>query len=176
MKFKSAKLVVRIGNWVRSCRKMIHGETKFSVDPEHLPFIRGKRRKSHLPNTWDTQWIPKFKSWKDRSKVKHQWEKHEKSKEELNKYYNYSWDKDQLLFRLKNYKGDWYYLCDESLDGYFTALDRVFAAEELERDGLVEVLRDYKRWKFYDMNGKVIIHQSKKKEILAIRLKSKDGD
>ena len=37
-------------------------------------YIRGKRRKRYLPNSWDTKWISIPKSWKDKFKKKHQYE------------------------------------------------------------------------------------------------------
>ena len=48
-------------------------ERRYACDPEHKPYIRGKRRK--LPEPWGTE-IPscREKTWKARTKVKRQWQ------------------------------------------------------------------------------------------------------
>jgi hypothetical protein len=48
-------------------------ERKYSCDPEHKPYIRGKRSFRNLPEAWDD--IPAFpikRSWK-RTKKRKQW-------------------------------------------------------------------------------------------------------
>lgn len=109
---KFAKEIVRIGGWISK-----HGnqsEIRDACDPEVKEFIRAKRNKNHLPcyDNTGTKFIDisKFKSWKGRAKVKHQWESHNKTKEELNKYENYKWDKDQLLYKLQQEcpNNEWY--------------------------------------------------------------------
>ena len=82
---KFAKEIVRIGGWISE-----HGnqsEIRNACDPEVKEFIRPKRNKNHLPcyDNTGTRFIDisKFKSWKGRAKVKHQWESHNKTKDEL---------------------------------------------------------------------------------------------
>lgn len=50
-------------------------ERKFCCDPEHKPYIRGKRSMKNLPEAWDDIWNSKElikKSWK-RTKKRKQW-------------------------------------------------------------------------------------------------------
>ena len=51
-------------------------EKALSLDKEHRPYIRGSRMYPHLPNDWDTKFIPRQRSWKTRVKKRHQWVKH----------------------------------------------------------------------------------------------------
>ena len=73
--FKQVKEWIRFGLNIGRF-KSVRKERLLSVDEEHKPYIRSKRSINYLPNSWDTQWIrrPK-KSWKEKSKNKHQYDK-----------------------------------------------------------------------------------------------------
>jgi hypothetical protein len=47
-------------------------ERRYACDPEHKPYIRGKRR--HLPDPWDEKVRTFDFNWKRRIKVKRQWQ------------------------------------------------------------------------------------------------------
>ena len=51
-------------------------EKALSLDEEHKPYVRGSRKWKSLPDTYDTKWIRRKKSWKHRAKKEHQWVKH----------------------------------------------------------------------------------------------------
>ena len=75
---KMAKLVVRNPNF--SCgTKSFQGtrEKALSLDPEHKPYVRGRRRYPNLPDgRSDTKWIRIKKSWKYRTRKRKQWMPH----------------------------------------------------------------------------------------------------
>ena len=39
-------------------------------DEDHKPYVRAKQRPANMPNTWDTKWIKREKSWKSDKKRK----------------------------------------------------------------------------------------------------------
>jgi len=43
-------------------------EMRYTADPEHKPYIRGKRSRSSLPDAWDDFRVRRQKSWKARDK------------------------------------------------------------------------------------------------------------
>jgi hypothetical protein len=43
-------------------------------DEDHKPYVRGKQSPANLPNSWDTKWIKREKSWKSH-KLRKQWSK-----------------------------------------------------------------------------------------------------
>jgi len=50
-------------------------ERRYAADPEHKPFIRGRRSFAMLPNSWDEFYIRRQKNWKARDKkARRQWE------------------------------------------------------------------------------------------------------
>jgi len=72
---KIAKPVYRFDRWIgdkRCCQR----EKALSQDEMHKPFVRPKRNKNNLPDSWDTKWIKRRKSWKHRVKKKKQWMPH----------------------------------------------------------------------------------------------------
>lgn len=120
--------------WVRHIH--IYKELKESSDLENKKYIRASRNRNNLPNTYNTQWIKKIKNWKHRSKKQHQYEKHKLSKGELNYYYNYMDDQQELLFILSKLKEDeWYEVETEDqkvLTCYYNA------AKALYESGIVD--------------------------------------
>lgn len=50
-------------------------ERRLSVGDEHKPYVRPKRF-NDLPDSWDTQFIPRIKSWKHRARKRKQWMAH----------------------------------------------------------------------------------------------------
>lgn len=96
---KLSKLIYRIKKWTRNFSHK--KEKSLCDDSEHKFFIRAKRNKNHLPDSWThTRWIPRFKSWKNRSKVKHQYEKHKLSDYELDTFYENLKIKQNLIYKL----------------------------------------------------------------------------
>lgn len=170
---KFAKEIVRFGGWVSKHRNQ--SEIRDACDPEVKEFIRAKRNKNHLPcyDNTDTRWIDisKFKSWKGRAKVKHQWESHNKTKDELNEYENYKWDKDQFLYKLQQEctNNEWYkiYLkkfkyekigSEPEVYGYtYTNYDEGKVIDELIKENKLDV--EYKEWNvwLYDWKHEKLI-------------------
>ena len=165
---KFAKEIVRIGGWISE-----HGnqrEIRDACDPEVKEFIRPKRNKNHLPcyDNTGTRFIDisKFKSWKGRAKVKHQWESHNKTKDELNRYENYKWDKDQFLYKLQKEcpNNEWYKIPLIKLEdgelyserkGYaytYENYEEGYVIDELIKDDKLEV--EYKEWTVWIYNWK----------------------
>ena len=81
---KLSKLIIRINQWIGR-KSSCMAEKRKSYDKEVRPYIRPKRRPRMLPDSWDTKWINvrQFRSWKDRCKKRHQWERHCQSPEEV---------------------------------------------------------------------------------------------
>jgi hypothetical protein len=58
-------------------KKNCKNERRMLYDEESKHLIRGKRRKSHLPDSYsDTKFIKRYKSWKSRCKKLKQWVLH----------------------------------------------------------------------------------------------------
>ena len=110
----------------------IYKELKASSDNENKKYIRASRNTKNLPNTYNTQWIKKIKSWKHRSKKHHQYETHKMSKGELNAFYNNMFDQQELLFILSKLKEDeWYEVESEDrkiLTPYYDAAKALYEA------------------------------------------------
>lgn len=53
-----------------------NNERALSVDPDIKPFVRAKRRNKNLPDSYDTKWIRRQRSWKHRCKKAKQWMQH----------------------------------------------------------------------------------------------------
>lgn len=165
---KFAKEIVRIGGWVSKYGNQ--SEIRDACNPEVKEFIRAKRNKNHLPcyDKTGTRWIDisKFKSWKGRAKVKHQWESHNKTKDELNGYENYKWDKDQFLYKLQQEcpNNEWYEIhlkkfkyekiaSEPEVYGYtYTNYDEGKVIDELIKENKLDV--EYKEWKVWLYNWK----------------------
>lgn len=157
---KLSKLIYRIDKWARnfSSKK----EKCLSADPENKEYIRAKRNLKHLPDSWtNTRWIHKVKSWKKRSKKKHQYEKHVQSEYELNSFYNNVKLKQEFLFKLETlYKKDgigWYYFPIYIYNGnyyyhYVTNYREHYydVALELYKEGLIYGECYINKWKFVD--------------------------
>ncbi len=101
---KVAKPVIQLDHFVRNkscCMK----ERALSLDEMHKPYVRGSRKSNNLPDSWDTTWIRRQKSWKYRCRKKHQWEKHKKKPAEIynvtgkwpEKYLMYLYNKDRWI-------------------------------------------------------------------------------
>ena len=152
---KLSKLIYIIDRWAR--RFSSKREKALSLDEDHKKYIRAKRNKNHLPDSWsDTRWIPKIKSWKNRSKVSHQYEKHVQSEFELNTFYDNIKLKQDFLFKLKTlYNKDgigWYYFVDKDEAKWFNPQIKDFysIAIELCEEGLVIGDIIYNTWTFVD--------------------------
>jgi hypothetical protein len=178
--FKQVKEWIRCGLNV-SHFKSVRRERLLSVDEEHKPYIRGKRSTNYLPNSWDTQWIrrPK-KSWKERSKNKHQYDKvYHTLSEKVNNYeLKDQFDEEEFLFLLKNrYKDNWYYFHSETdikkmnLNTLYNIIWRhtwYQVAERLVEKGKLEAITYDHLWEFNDFG---IIEKRSKTFILAVKLK-----
>lgn len=152
---KIAKLIYKFDIWVRhfSCKK----EKALSLDEDHKQYIRAKRNKNHLPDSWtDTRWISKIKSWKNRSKVKHQYEPHVQSEYELNYFFNNLKLKQDFLFKLKTlYNKDgigWYFFTDKENLKTFNPSEKDYydIAIELCEEGLAIGDIIINSWTFID--------------------------
>ena len=103
--FKKAKEWIRYGLFVGHLKSTMR-EKRLSADQEQQEFIRGKRNINHLPNSWDTQWIKRpRKSWKEKSKNKHQYDKvYHTLSEKVNdrNFLKEKFDEEEFLFLLRN--------------------------------------------------------------------------
>lgn len=121
-----------------------HREAKLAITEEHLPYIRAKRRYKKLPNytSTGTRWIKKIKSWKDRAKVEHQWEKHIISYQENNLFYNCKNIQDNILYKL--YKtNDWIYINNNQDNLSYKAI------KYLVYNNIVDaIINTYKAWRY----------------------------
>lgn len=128
--FKQVKEWIRCGLNIGRF-KSVRKERLLSVDEEHKPYIRSKRSINYLPNSWDTQWIrrPK-KSWKEKSKNKHQYDKvyHTLSEKTRDRgALNDEFEENELLFLLKTkYKNKWYYFNFETDKNGKIELDKLY--------------------------------------------------
>ena len=158
----------RIGKYIYRCLthwvRHYGGKKEKALAERDKEYIRAKRNKKHLPDSWtDTRWIKRCKSWKARSKANHQYEKREYSNFELNEFYNNAKKKEEFLYKLyilkKTDPNAWRYI-DSSEVGYFYRWNDVHnIALDLYEEGLIiaEVF-------IYIDNGK------KKKEIIRCKL------
>lgn len=149
MNRKNSKEVVREGLNVRHYKN--HREHEQSVDPENKEYIRPARNKNNLPSSLNAGTklidVSKFKSWKNRSKVKHQWEHHKKSPNELNNFENMKWDKKQFIFNYnKNCKeNEWFEIPIKKIKTpLFNKLAKTFKIKykDLEKDPIIRNLND----------------------------------
>lgn len=111
--FKQVKEWIRNGLSISTFKSCMN-EKRSSVDNEWKEFIRPKRSINNLPDSWNTQWIRRPKrSWKEKSKNKHQYDKiHHTLKEKTNNFGKLrdQFEEDELIFLLKTkYKDKWYY-------------------------------------------------------------------
>lgn len=84
MNLKKAKWFLRFRKWVGSYHT--YQEKRKNSDPEIQEFVRGSRKPNKLIDSYtDTKWIKKVndKSWKTRCKKRHQYEKHQKTRQEI---------------------------------------------------------------------------------------------
>jgi hypothetical protein len=152
---KLSKLIYRIDLWAR--RFSSKKEKALAVSDEHKDFVRAKRNKTHLPDSWtDTRWIPKIQSWKSRAKTNHQYEKHVQSEYELNYFYNNLKLKQDFLYKLITlYKKDgigWYYFRDPEDIKFIMPSEKNYydIAVELCKEGIVIGDLYTKSWSFND--------------------------
>jgi len=83
MLFKRAKEIYRQTDvWIRRLRTQ--SERRKAADPEIMDLIRPSRNVTNLPDSWDTQFIHKEKSWKHRCRKNHQYEFHYQTEDEIN--------------------------------------------------------------------------------------------
>ena len=169
---KLAKFIFRRGWYVGSGIKT-YNERKKGCDSEIQQYIRPKRSYKNLPDNWtDTHLIKLDKSWKKRSKVRHQWEKHKLSKFEQDELYdNYTFTKQQLLFKLS--KKSVIYICDLNSESFRPVDYTIYnAAEQLVKDDIVDPIYEIKTWTFNDF-GQDQIHT--RQILIGIKAKNK-GD
>ena len=167
--FKLAKEIFRINKHVGNYSSI--QKKRISLDEMHKPYVRSKRSCKNLPDSYThTRWIHRIKNWKHKSKIKHQWEKHKKTLNELDICENNKALKNQFLYILKTkYKNSWYefiYLNDTNLwsyDVYYSI------AIELVQDGILEGKFFNKTWNFEDFG---ILKTYSKKILIAVKLKS----
>jgi hypothetical protein len=180
--FKKAKEWIRCGLFIGHLKSTMR-EKRLSADQEQQEFIRGKRNINHLPNSWDTQWIkrPK-KSWKEKSKNKHQYDKvYHTLSEKVNDHskLNEKFEEEQFLFLLKNrYKDNWYYFYyaqdkNEKIDLnslYSISYKNLWyeVAERLVKEDKLEVIYYTHTW---DFNNFGIVETRTRNFIIAVRLK-----
>lgn len=172
---KLAKEIFRFPKWTRSYSSI--QEKRLSLDEMHKPFIRKKRSFNNLPDCWtNTRWIHRFGncSWKKRSKVKHQWEKHKKTLTELDICEKNKAKKEQFLFLLKTkYKNSWYYfkftenVRKKNYDFYSNEINYSIA-NELVNENILEGKFYLKTWEFIDFGEKKVFS---KKILIAVKLK-----
>lgn len=72
---KRAKPVYTMSNYIGT-KASCNVERALSVDPEIKPFVRAKRSNKNLPNSYDTKWIRRQRSWKHRARKASQHIKH----------------------------------------------------------------------------------------------------
>jgi hypothetical protein len=179
--FKQVKEWIRCGLHI-SHFKSVRRERLLSVDEEHKPYIRSKRSTNYLPNSWDTQWIrrPK-KSWKERSKNKHQYDKvYHTLSEKVNNYeLKDQFDEEEFLFLLKNrYKDNWYYFHYTYNEAGKIDLNNLYsvvhnntwydAAERLVKQNKLDVQYYTHSWTFDNFG---VIETRTKNFITAVKLK-----
>ena len=172
--YKLAKEIVRLGKWVRHYGN--NKEIRDATDPETKNFIRPKRNVNHLPcyDNTGTRFIDisKFKNWKNRSKVKHQWEDHNKSSKELNTYEDQKWNKDQLLYKLKKLDGRWFHVpitkiyFDKHKENFYCYVDPLEGAliEELVNEHQID--GEWKEFEISRFNYKTFSYNKKKYKLL----------
>ena len=180
--FKRAKEWIRNGLFIGHLKSTMK-EKRRSADIEEQQFIRGKRNVNHLLNSWDTQWIRRpRKSWKEKSKNKHQYDPvYHTLKEKVNDHgkLNEKFEEEQFLFLLKNrYKDDWYYFYytqdkNEKIDlnslysiSYKNSWYEV--AKRLVKKDKLEVIYYTHTW---DFNNFGIVETRTKNFIIAVKLK-----
>lgn len=86
-------------------------EKRKNSDPETYKYIRAKRKPNKLLDAYcRTKWIKKVydKSWKNRCKKRHQYEKHKKSEQEIELYKN----------KISEYRGKIKILSGDGLNEY----------------------------------------------------------
>lgn len=160
----SPKRIYRLFNkWIRHIH--IIKETKIASNPETKKYIRAKRNIHNLPDTWNTQWIKKIKSWKARSKKPHQYNKHKMSNDEINYFYNNAFNQQELLYILSKLKDDeWLEIQTKDkqiISGYYKS------ALELYEKGIIDGQCICNQWEFNDY-GHIKIF--KEKILLRVRL------
>lgn len=178
---KKAKDWIRYGLSISKYNNL--QEKKLCEDDEHKPYIRGKRRKNYLPDSYTyTRWIhrPGHMSWKTISKNKKQYYPHKKSYNELVTYDNTQlYEEEQFLYLLKKkYKNDWYYFYYTLNDNGSVDLNKLFnvrfenywydTAERLVNKGILIGQYYTHKWTFNDC-GTIQIKSAK--YLTAVKIK-----
>jgi hypothetical protein len=182
--FKKAKEWIRNGLSIGRFKSVME-EKRLSADLEQQEFIRGKRNLNHLPDSWNTQWIkrPK-KSWKEKSKNKHQYDQVYHTLSEKVRGINFElrdkFEENEFLFLLKTkFKNDWYYFYyaqDKNgkidlKDLYSISFENSWyeVSERLIKADKLEAIYYTHTWDFDNFG---IIERRTKNFILAVRLKN----
>lgn len=180
--FKKAKEWIRCGLFVGHLKSTMR-EKRLSADQEQQEFIRGKRNINHLPNSWDTQWIKRpRKSWKEKSKNKHQYDKvYHTLSEKVNdrNFLKEKFDEEEFLFLLRNrYKDKWYYFYyNEDKNGKIDLNDLYKisynndwydVADRLVKAGRIDAQLYTHTWDFDNFG---IIERRSRNFIIAVKLK-----
>jgi hypothetical protein len=61
--------------WIRQ-KSCCMDERRAYYDEDHRQYVRPKRNPNHLPDSWDTRFIHREKSWKNRARKKKQYIPH----------------------------------------------------------------------------------------------------
>lgn len=175
-------------NWIRNGLSIGHlksvmREKRLSADLEQQEFIRGKRTLNNLPDSWNTQWIRRpEKSWKEKSKNRHQYDKISHTLSEkvhgLNFALRNKFEEEEFLFLLKTkFKNNWYhfqYRFDENgkidlKDLYSISFENDWyeVAERLIKNNKLEAMYYTHTWDFDNFG---VIERRSKDFIIAVKL------